>query len=197
MKIIGITGGIGSGKSTVAAYLKEKGASVVDADAIANEVINEPSVQKELISEFGDVIKDEKGGIDRKKLAGLVFAEKNKIKKLNEIMHKYIVQKILNRIAELKKDPNVGLIAIDAAIPVEHGFLDLCDEVWAVVADREKRLSRIADKGKLSRQDAIARMDAQLSDDEYMNISDKVIINNEDLYELKIEVAEMLLNIFK
>lgn len=198
MKILGITGGMGSGKTTVAAYLKDKGAAVIDADEMGREVLKKGTKAFDEVKEaFGSKIFGADGEINRKKFGDIVFKDKEKLKILNEITHKYIVEKIKAKIDELKNDKNNSMIVIDATIPVKHGFIDVADEIWVVITDREARIQRIMGRSDLTYYEAVDRIDSQLSDSEYINIADKIITNNEDIYELKIKVAEMLQDISK
>jgi dephospho-CoA kinase len=198
VKILGITGGMGSGKTTVANYLKDKGAAVIDADELGREVLKKGTGAFDETKEaFGQRIFGTDGEINRKKLGDIVFKDKEKLKKLNDITHKFIIEKINLKIDELKNDKNISMIVIDAAIPVKRGFIDVTDEIWAVITDRESRIQRIMGKSDLTYYEAVDRIDAQPSDSEYTNIADKIITNNEDIYELKIKVAEMLQDISK
>ncbi len=198
MKILGITGGMGSGKTTVAAYLRDKGAAVIDCDDLARKILVKGSKGlAEVEKEFGQTVFKNDGDLDRKELARIVFKDKEKLKKLDEITHKYIIEKIAAKINEFKKDKNVSLIVIDAAIPVKCGFIDVTDEVWTVIADKEKRIERVMERSNLTYKEAKDRIDSQIPDEAYTNIADKIIVNNEGLYELKVKVAEMLQDISK
>lgn len=198
MKVLGITGGMGSGKTTVASYLKDKGAVVVDADIVAREVLTKGS---EAISEiektFGKEVLLEDGSLNRNKLAEIVFKDGLKLNVLNSITHKYIIEKLISEVDAIKKAGKTRFIVIDAPIPVKHGFVDMTDEIWAVVADKEKRVERIIERSGLSHEEALARIESQANDDEYINVASKVIENNKDLYDLKIKVSEMLQDISK
>lgn len=198
MIVLGITGGMGSGKTTVASYLKDKGAIVVDADLVAREVIVKGSkVLSEIEKEFGKTVMQKDGNLNRSKLAEIVFKDKQKLIKLNSITHKYIIKKLVSEVEAIKKEEKTHFVVIDAPIPAEHGFVDMCDEIWAVVAAKEKRIERVMERNGLTHEEATARIEAQIDDDEYISIACKVIENNKDLYDLKIKVSEMLQDVSK
>ncbi len=186
--ILGVTGGIGSGKSTVSSILKELGAVVIDADVISREVV-EPGKMAldELTQEFGKDILDDCGQLNRKELAARVFNDANKLRILNSIVHKYVVQKIQQNVEEqLLKQTKI--IVIDAPIPIKNGFLDLCDEVWTVFAQMEIRVERIMKRNGMTYQEAVSRIKSQISDEEYLSIANKVINNDDDVTTLRQEV---------
>lgn len=186
--ILGVTGGIGSGKSTVSSILKELGAVVIDADVISREVV-EPGKMAlvELTQEFGKDILDDWGQLNRKELAARVFNDVNKLRILNSIVHKYVIQKIQQNVEEqLLKQTKI--IVIDAPIPIKNGFLDLCDEVWTVFAQMEIRVERIMNRNGMTYEEAVSRIKSQVSDEEYLSIANKVINNDDDVTTLRQEV---------
>lgn len=192
-RIIGVTGGIGAGKSSVSAILKEAGAEIIDADLISHQAV-EPGKPAwyEIIEEFGqDVVRPDKS-LDRKKLAGLVFGDDKLKIKLENIIHRQVVAEITEKVNSLKEQGYEGLIVLDVPIPVEHGFLDIADTVWVVSADVETRVKRIVARSGLSDTEAMERIKAQLSQDEYLKLADKVIINNSAMSELRNVVEDLL-----
>lgn len=190
MKIIGITGGIGSGKSTVCGILKKKGAKIIDADKISGEVIKKDSVINELVERFGNVILDCRGIVDKKRLADIVFNNKKKLNELNNIIHKYVVDRIINDVNAEKEPGRNKCIIIDAPIPVEHGFIDIADEIWVVTADKDTRIKRIMHRSGLQYNDVLKRINAQMSSKDYLKIADRVIYNNGNLKNLRQKVIE-------
>lgn len=191
MNIIGITGGIGSGKSTVARILRVLGAKVIDADKIAREVTakGQPALD-EIVEYFGKDILNEDGELDRKKLGKIVFEDKEKLKVLNSITHKYVIERIINELERLKEE-NANIIVLDVPLPVEHGFLDVVDEVWLVTANKDTRIKRIMERSGLTYEEVIKRMEAQKSDEEYLKIADEVIYNDGSMEELESTVAKL------
>lgn len=186
--VLGITGGIGSGKSTVSGILKELGAFVIDADVISREVVmpGEKALE-ELTEEFGSDILDDWGQLRRKKLAELVFNDKKRLQILNHILHKYVAERIEDNVKE-QLEKKTELIVIDAPIPIKTGFLDLCHTVWTVSASEELRIKRVMERNGMSRDEAVARINSQIPDEEYIGIADRVICNNLDYSSLKSEV---------
>jgi len=184
MKIIGVTGPIGSGKSTLSAYFAKKGATVIDADLLYREVVQKgkPALN-EIADFFGNEVLDEDGGLNRKKLGQIVFEDKAKLDVLNKITHKYIIEEILNEVKKAR-ERNADLLVIECPIPVEHGFLNVVDEVYVVVADEKIRAERIMKRNNLSFDDAMKRIRSQMTNEEYIKIADKVIINEWDFERL-------------
>lgn len=194
MKIIGVTGGIGSGKSTVSSALRDLGAAVVDADVLARNVTaSGGKAFEELVGYFGKDIVNAKGDLDREKLASIAFNDKVKLHALNCITHKHIVEKIRDTVEILKNSGKWDMVVIDAPIPVEKGFLDLADEVWVVAADRETRIKRVMDRSGYSYNDAADRISAQLRDEEYIKMADEVLYNNGSMEELEQAVVKLFL----
>jgi dephospho-CoA kinase len=194
LKIIGVTGGIGSGKSTVSSTLRDLGAAVVDADVISRSITSSGGrAYEELVEYFGNEIVGENGEIDRAKLASIAFNDKVKLHALNCITHKHVADKIYDTVEFLKNSGKWDIIVIDAPIPVERGFLDLADEVWVVVADLETRISRVVKRSGYSVEDVTERIGSQLRDDEYINFADETIFNNSSVEELEQIVVRLFL----
>lgn len=193
MKIIGITGGIGSGKSTVANILQNFGAKVIDADRISREVTEkgQPAL-KETVDYFGEEVLNKDGDLDRKKLGEIVFKDDEKLKILNDITHKYIIERIRQHLDKFKAE-NVRVVVLDVPLPVKHGFLDIVDEVWVVVAKKETRVKRIIERNGFSYKEAISRINAQQSDEDYLKIADEVIQNDGTTEDL-VKYVTMLYN---
>ncbi|KNY25224.1 Dephospho-CoA kinase [Pseudobacteroides cellulosolvens ATCC 35603 = DSM 2933] len=184
MKIIGVTGPIGSGKSTLSDYFAKKGAKVIDADLIYREVVHKgkPALT-EIVRVFGNEVLDGEGQLDRKKLASIVFNDKVKLEVLNGLTHKYIIEEIIEEIKKARES-HVEVLVIECPIPIKHGFIDLVDEVYVVVADEKVRAERIMKRNNLSFDDALKRIRSQMTNDEYISIADKVIRNESDFDSL-------------
>ncbi len=176
-KIIGLTGGSGSGKSTVGRGSAGDDFLYIDADRLGQQVIlrGEPAFDK-LIDIFGDAILGDNGEIDRKKLGAIVFSDRQKLDKLNEISHSCIKEQIIQMIASTDKK---GVI-IDGAVIIGSIIQDMCDVIISVVADKETRISRILERDKISREMAEKRMENQPDDKFYIANSDYIIYNNEE-----------------
>jgi len=192
MVIIGVTGGIGSGKSSVSAILGDLGAQVLDADAITRQVC-EPheAAWNQIVDTFGAEILNSDSTINRKKLAQIVFNDIAQKKKLEAIIHEKVLQEMSYQINNLKEHGYQGMVVLDVPIPVEDGFLNRVDEVWVVTASEEKRLKRIVARSGLSEEEARARMRAQLSQEDYIKLGHRIIPNEGSLEDLQ-ETVEKL-----
>lgn len=162
LRIIGVTGGIGSGKSTVSRILRNLNAAVIDCDSVAKSVTSKGGKAfDELVSYFGNEILDENGDLGRKKLADIVFNDPVKLHALNSITHKYVKAKVLENIESIKQAGKSDVIVLDCPLPVESGFLDLAEEVWVVVADRDVRIKRIMERNNFTYEEAVSRINSQ------------------------------------
>lgn len=177
MKIIGLTGGIGSGKSYVAQVLRSMGYAVIDADAVCRDIYT-PGGEclREVAQAFGDGILNPDGTLDRGGLAAIVFADSAALERLNSIAHRYIREKMEEQIAAFTKKGEKGII-LDAPQLFEAGINGRCDAVIAVIAPLEQRLARIAERDGMSEADARARIAAQHDDGFFRENADYVIDN--------------------
>jgi len=176
MKIIGVTGGTGAGKTTVTKIMESLGAQVVDADCVARQVV-EPGMPalSEIAAEWDVVSGDEHNQVlDRKALAKIVFSDEKQLHKLNTITHKYVIEEIKTQLINCKKD----IFVIDAIALFESDLADICDVTVAVIADRDTRCERIMERDDLTREEAIMRINAQKKDGFYIENADYIIYNN-------------------
>lgn len=182
MKIIGLTGGTGSGKGFVSERLKARKAYVIDADAVAHEIIEKGRpAYKAIVDYFGSEILDEDGNIFRRKLGNIVFSDKDKLAFLNSCTHKYINMEIMRIIEEVKPQTNVySAIIIDAPLLAEAGLVDICDDIWVVYADSEVRVKRIMERDSISEEQARNRIASQRSWEEYKELGAVIIDNSFD-----------------
>jgi len=188
MRIIGVTGGIGSGKSTVSRTLASFGAQVIDADLLAKQIVQKgQKALDEIVACFGKDILDAEGNLNRKKLSDIVFKDKQKLEKLNRITHHYVAKEIYKKVDGLSETKTV---VVDAPIPIEHGFVDVASEIWTVVSDKEIRIKRVMQRSGLTYNEVEERINLQLSDEYYRSISDIVIVNNGTVGELIQQVKE-------
>ncbi|MDD2426815.1 MAG: dephospho-CoA kinase [Eubacteriales bacterium] len=191
MFVIGITGGIGTGKTTVASIVKAVGIPVLDADQISHELTDKPSpTLDKIFAVFGEDLKNEAGTLDRSKMADLVFQNKRALDQLESIVHEDVMNFIISELNQARRT-KTRVIALDVPIPVKHGFLDQSDLVWVVTCSREKRIQRLMRRG-LSQEDAERRLAVQMTDEEYQAIADYVIDNNGSLEELYQKVRSRL-----
>lgn len=173
-RIIGLTGGIGSGKSTVAKYLASKGVAVYIADVEAKKLMDSQDVIEEIKDYFGEKVISKKGKIKRKTLAKIVFNNKEKLSKLNSIVHPKVKEHFTEWVLLHKNEP---FVIKEVAILFEtNGHLD-CDKVILVTAPEDVRLMRVMQRDNVSKEDVLARMNNQMSEEEKIAKSDYVIHN--------------------
>lgn len=193
MKIIGLTGGTGAGKTTVCKILEAYGAFVIAADYIGHEVIQKGTrAYNEIVQYFGDDYILEDGQIDRKKLAGRVFSDPLDLKKLNEITHPRIKEKILSLVTEQKTQSHYRYIVIDAALLIEIGLHHEVDEVWVVTAPLQQRINRIMIRDGLTKEEAKNRIASQKDIKDLLPYADVIIENKELEQETQKQVIENL-----
>ena len=191
MKVIGLTGGIGSGKSTVARYLAELGAVVLDADKVGHAVFQpDTEAWRDVVATFGQQILTSGGEIDRKKLGEIVFNDPEEMSRLNRIMHPRMYDMVVKQIAEYRRQ-GVDVVVIEAAILIEAGWTSLVDEVWVAVASEAVVLKRLKEQRQMEAAQTLARIRSQLSSEERVKHADAVINNDGDLDEMKAKVREL------
>jgi len=192
MKIIGLTGRTGSGKSFIADILAKRGAYIIDADKIAHGVLLPGGgAYDEVVKNFGASILDENKFINRKKVAEIVFNDPAALKLHTETTHKYILKKTYEEIENAKKT-NFQIVCIDAPLLVESGLHNDCDIVWAVYTDDAIRLKRIIGRDGISEEEAHKRMESQTPFDEIKKHADVIFINNNGADELTAEVIDRM-----
>ena len=191
MRVIGLTGGIGSGKSTVSRFLQGMGAVVLDADKVGHEAY-QPNTEtwREVVSAFGKQIVTSDGEIDRKKLGGIVFSNPELLTRLNQIMHPRMFDMMKDRIEEYRQR-GVKIVVLEAAILLEAGWTPLVDEVWVTVASVSEVVNRAIERTGLPEEQIRARIRSQLSTEERKKQADVVISNDGSLDELKVKVEEL------
>ncbi len=193
MKIIGLTGGIGSGKSTVAKIFSELGANVIDADEIAREIV-EPGkfIWKRIVSEFGKEMLNDDQTLNRGLLAKVVFEDQDKRAKLNSIMHPRIQEEIISRIDKYRSDNEARTVIVEAALLVERkGLLKLFDKLIVVSVDEKSRISRIKKRDNLSSEEILSRIRSQISDDQKAKLADFVVDNTESIERTELQVKKI------
>lgn len=190
MYTVGITGGIGSGKSTVTESLKDKGFKVIDADEISREITRNGShAVTQLAGIFGDFIIDSPGVLNRKKLAAIVFKDPEKKKELDGFMMIRIISEINVQMMRLADE---RLIFLDAPLLYETELDKVCDEVWVIDAPLKKRLERVSQRDAISEEDVMDRVKNQLPDDKKLKLADVVLDNSGTCEELKDNILKEL-----
>jgi len=188
MKIIGITGGIGSGKTEVAKVFKKMGAKILSGDEIGKEVVEEnKSVLKKLIETFGEEILNRNKKLNRRKLGKIAFSSIENRDKLNTIVHPYLLSNLKKQIREhRKKGP--GVVIVDAALIIEWGLQKELDYLILVESSFQNRIKRLKEYSGYSQKEAINRIMAQIKDRTRRKYADYVIRNDKDLKELRKKV---------
>lgn len=192
MKVIGLCGGSGSGKGSVAGILAERGFLHIDTDAVYHEITSRPSeCTEELRREFGASVIAADGSLDRKALASVVFCDGGEQRRaaLNGITHRYVLSEVRRIIRE--NEGRFAAVIVDAPLLYESGFDSECDSVIAVIAPTEIRIDRIMKRDGVSREQAQRRIAAQIRDSELTSRADYVINNGEDLASLRVAVEEL------
>jgi len=185
--IIGLTGGIAAGKSTVARILASLGAYIINADKIGHNILEKnKNAYNDVIDEFGEIIVKNNGKIDRKKLGEIVFSDKDKLKKLENITHPYIIEEIKYETKEKIKDYHH--LVLDVPLLFETGLENIVDITWVVVCSYEKQIERIAKRDGLSREEAKKRIASQMETSQKVKLADFVIYNNGNKKELNNKV---------
>ena len=191
MKVIGLTGGIGSGKSTVSQFLAELGAVIIDADEVGHEAFKpDTEIWREVVAAFGRRILAPKGDIDRKKLGRIVFGNSEALARLNQIMHPRMYDMVKAQLEEYRRQ-GVDVVVLEAPLLLEAGWTPLVDEVWVTVASESTVVRRTKERTGLSEPQILARIRSQMSSAERVKHADVVINNDADLDELKARVEEL------
>jgi len=192
MRVIGLTGGIASGKSTVAGMAAASGIPVIDADQLARDAVSPGTSGLEQITEFFGVrVLKGDGTLDRAALAEIIFSDSSARQKLESILHPAIKKLAKERLEELRRKGTAAVFYM-APLLIEAGATDRVDEIWVVYVDRETQLKRIQQRDSVSRAAAEKRLAAQMSMDEKRTYGRIVIDNSGDLEELRVKVAEIL-----
>lgn len=194
--IIGITGSIGTGKSTVSNYLISKGYSVVDADKISKGAYNIGSNgYKAILEVFGVEILNSNGEVDRKKIKKIVFDNSNMLQRLNMAIHPIIINEIEKEIEILLESQNV--VFLDAPLLIETELHKKVDKIIVVVCDKNEQINRIIKRDKITADMAISIINSQMSIDEKLKFADYIVYNNSTIENLYSQVDEIILEIKK
>ena len=182
--IVGIIGGIAAGKSTVAAEFGKLGCAVISADVIARQLLNEPPVRDEIVRLFGRGVLKPSGEIDRGRLAQEVFANPEKLSKLNEVIHPRVLQRTEELVAKYNQCEHARAIVLDMPLLIEVGWADRCDRLVFVKCDAQRRADRAKRAGFLDEQEIKIRENFQISVDKKAKLADNTIDNNSDFSTL-------------
>lgn len=191
MQIIGLTGGIACGKSTVAAMLRSLGAPVIDADAISRSLTAPggealPPIRKS----FGDTVFHPDGTLDRKALAALVFGDRAQLERLNSITHPLILSRMQSEINRCREG-GAPLVVLDVPLLLEAGFDQLCTQTLCVFTDEETQIARLRSRDGMARQEALARIHSQMPVAQKAALCDRSLCTQKPLDDLAAEVEAL------
>ena len=193
MQVIGLTGGIASGKSLVSEVLRDEyEATVISGDELGHQAyLPDTDAWKDIIARWGeDVMNPETREIDRRKLGAIVFADADELKALNEITWPRIRTLAENRITELRESGS-KIAVLEAAIMIEAGWTDLCDELWVAQSSEEETIARLQSRNGLTEEQARQRINSQLSNTEREDYADVLLQNTGTIEELRVRVGEL------
>lgn len=184
MLIIGLTGNIGCGKSSLSKIFMDEGIDVVDADIVSRQIFEDEELLQTVFEKFGPSIKNNDGSLNRKALGNIVFNDNEKLIELNNITHPRIKEKIFNQIRNLEEQGK-PIVILDGALLVETGYLDDVDKLIVVTCDEEIQIERIKKRDNCTKLEALSRIKSQMSQVEKVKYADYTIDNSDTIEELK------------
>ncbi|CEP90880.1 dephospho-CoA kinase [[Clostridium] sordellii] len=191
MLVIGLTGNIGCGKSSLSKILKDNSLDIIDADIISREIMSNNKLLEEVFQVFGEDVKDKNGTLNRKKLASIVFSDDKKLIALNDITHPAIKNEIKRRIKDIENKGR-NIVIVDAALLIEGKFLDLIDKLIVITCDEKEQLNRVMDRDNSNMDEALNRISSQMSQDEKVKFGDYIIDNSGSLEELNYKANKLI-----
>lgn len=192
MKKIGLTGSIGSGKSSVSNIFMKNNIKIIDADKISREILGIGNTLKEIVDYFGSEVLDDYGSLDRKKLGNIVFSDARKLDKLNSITHPKIKEKIKEKI-DFYESIGEKIVILDIPLLIEAHMENMADLVLLVICSEDIQINRIMNRDNISRSEAIKRIKSQMNVDEKKKYADYIIDNSSTIEELE-ECVKKFLN---
>ena len=191
MLVIGLTGGIGTGKSEAAKYMVSLGAVLIDADVVGHEAYKpHAEAWRRVVEAFGEGILQASGEIDRRSLGAIVFSDPEQLKKLNGIMHPLMAQMVQERIDALGAE-GAEVVVVEAALLYEAGWDSLVQEVWVTDSSEEAVISRLSQRNGMSEEEARRRLASQMSRSERLSRADIVIDNSGDITQMRKVIDEL------
>ena len=189
--IVGLTGSIACGKTTVANIFRNLGADVIDADLIGHQVLrDDPVVYKKVVSTFGKGILKDNGEIDRAKLSLIVFNSSDHLRMLNEIVHPPVIDRINDEIKQIISSSKCHIIILEIVLLIETNMTHMVDSIVVVYADEDLQMQRLGQRG-LSHEDARKRISSQMSSYEKASFADFIVYNNDSLSNTTRQVNEI------
>ncbi|MDY6154283.1 MAG: dephospho-CoA kinase [Terrisporobacter sp.] len=184
MLVVGLTGNIGCGKSSLSDIFRAEGIKIIDADIIARQIYEDEKLLRKVYETFGNDIKNEDGSLNRKALGRIVFSDDEKLIQLNKLTHPVIRQKVSDEIEEYKSQ-NEEIVILDAALLVESDYLNFIDKLLVVTCKENIQIERIIARDNCSIEEALGRIKSQMSQENKVKYADYVIDNSATLSELR------------
>lgn len=192
MILVGLTGGIASGKTTACKIISKCGLPIISADEISHKLTREDcTILKEIESKFGKGVLEKDGSLNRKKMASIIFNDRKKRELLNKIIHPVIINSINSEIKRLKKRQGM-LVIIEAALLFESEYDKMVDHKLVIAVDPSVQIRRLQERDSITKEETLRRINSQISQEERINHADFVIYNNGDLSILEFEVINAL-----
>ena len=177
MLVLGLTGNIGCGKSSVSTIFMENNIKVVDADIVARQIFDDKNLLNEVFSTFGESIKNQDGSLNRRALGNIVFNDDEKLILLNNLTHPKIKQKILSKVEEYKNQGE-KIVVIDAALLIEDDYIPYIQKLILITCRKEIQINRIIARDNCTKEEAISRINSQMSQEEKVKFADYIIDNS-------------------
>ena len=191
MLVLGLTGNIGCGKSSVSTIFMENNIKVVDADIVARQIFDDKNLLNEVFSTFGESIKNQDGSLNRRSLGNIVFNDDEKLILLNNLTHPKIKQKILSKVEEYKNQGE-KIVVIDAALLIEDDYIPYIQKLILITCRKEIQINRIIARDNCTKEEAISRINSQMSQEEKAKFADYIIDNSNSFEELQKKVLELI-----
>ncbi len=191
MLVLGLTGNIGCGKSSVSTIFMENNIKVVDADIVARQIFDDKNLLNEVFSTFGESIKNQDGSLNRRALGNIVFNDDEKLILLNNLTHPKIKQKILSKVEEYKNQGE-KIVVIDAALLIEDDYIPYIQKLILITCRKEIQINRIIARDNCTKEEAISRINSQMSQEEKAKFADYIIDNSNSFEELQKKVLELI-----
>ena len=191
MLVLGLTGNIGCGKSSVSTIFMENNIKVVDADIVARQIFDDKNLLNEVFSTYGESIKNQDGSLNRRALGNIVFNDDEKLILLNNLTHPKIKQKILSKVEEYKNQGE-KIVVIDAALLIEDDYIPYIQKLILITCRKEIQINRIIARDNCTKEEAISRINSQMSQEEKVKFADYIIDNSNSFEELQKKVLEII-----
>ena len=191
MLVLGLTGNIGCGKSSVSNIFIQNGIDVVDADIEARRIFDDKDLLNKVFSTFGDSIKNEDGSLNRKALGNIVFNDDEKLIELNNLTHPQIKKNILSQVSKYKEQGK-KIVVIDAALLIEDDYLPYIDKLVLITCREDIQIERIKNRDNCTEKEAVSRINSQMSQSEKSKFADYIIDNSNSFEELQKRVLEFI-----